>query len=147
MGDDYTAFLARIDAAVSANLCGCGCGQQIPASGPSPDFVNEKHQQVWAERGYRASGGKVDSHLFAMMRQTTDDLYNAAWDAIPPFTIRRGGIRFPEPDACTDCDDLHCPCHNPPLRAVDPDETPMARVVRETSSLRRAIDKIMGKGR
>jgi transcription initiation factor TFIIIB Brf1 subunit/transcription initiation factor TFIIB len=43
-------ILASIDAAVQANLCGCSCGQQIPDRGPSPDFVNEKHQQAWLER-------------------------------------------------------------------------------------------------
>jgi len=45
--DDPTGILARIDAATVANLCGCGCGSQIPADGESPDFLNEAHQINW----------------------------------------------------------------------------------------------------
>jgi hypothetical protein len=95
------------DAAVCANLCACGCGQQIPARGPSPDFVNEKHQRVWAER----NSGQPSAWIAAARAQIE------ARDSIP--------ATLPH----------------------DPDETPMARVVRETSSLRRAIDKILGKSR
>lgn len=95
--DDYAALLARVDAAVDANLCACGCGQQIPARGPSPDFINEKHQRVWTARGYRASGGKVAADWYTRLRE------------LEPVV-----------------------------------ETPMARVVRETSALRKAIDKIRG---
>jgi len=139
-------IIRQIDEAMRANLCGCGCGQQIPARGPSPDFVNEKHQQAWAERGKPPMGStRRPADWFTDLEAATARVESAAWDAAEPPTVRRGGIRFPMPDACTDCDDLHCPCHNPPLRAIDPDETPMARVVRETSSLRKAIDKIMGK--
>lgn len=140
--DDYAALLARVDAAVQANLCGCGCGQQIPARGPSPDFVNEKHQQAWAARGYRASGGKVAADWYDDLRRTTDDLISEAWRTAQPPTIRRGGLRFhidgsdcPVPENCAKCREAR----------TDPDETPMARVVRKTSSLRRAIDRILGK--
>ena len=100
-------IIRQIDAAVRANLCACGCGRQIPASGPSPDFINEKHQRAWAER----NSGQPPAWIAAARAQIE------ARDSIPAAA--------------------------PP----DPDETPMARVVRETSSLRRAIDKIMGKSR
>lgn len=102
MSDD---IVRQIDAAVRANLCGCGCGQQIPPRGPSPDFVNEKHQQAWADR----NSGQPPAWIAAARAQIE------ARDSIPATAL------------------------------PDPDETPMARVVRETSSLRRAIDRILGK--
>ena len=131
--------IAAIDAAVQANLCGCGCGQQIPDRGPSPDFVNEKHQQVWAARGYRASGGRIAADWYERLRQTTDDLIDESWRTAPAPTVRRGGIRFNTMfhDDGSDCTPRH-PVHQ------TPDESPMARVVRETSTLRKAIDKIRG---
>lgn len=103
-------IIRQIDEAVRANLCACGCGQQIPARGPSPDFVSEKHQQAWAFANRPACPAGT------WYRRLTRDDGTAAYVPID-------GDRN------------------------DPDETPMARVVRETSSLRRAIDKIMGKSR
>jgi hypothetical protein len=133
--------LRAIDAAVQANLCGCSCGQQIPDRGPSPDFVNEKHQHAWAVRGYRASGGKVAADWYDDLRRATDDLVSEAWRTAQPPTVRRGGLRFhidgsdcPTPENCSACREAR----------DDPDETPMARVVRETSTLRKAINKILG---
>lgn len=119
-------ILDAIDDAVRANLCGCGCGQQIPARGPSPDFVNEKHQRVWDERRTSAA---------------------PAWIGAARAQIEARN------DMAEDCDDTNCPCHGTRFRHChgtpfrNPDETPMARIVRETSSLRKAIDKIMGKAR
>lgn len=131
MTDD---IIRQIDAAVRANLCGCGCGQQIPARGPSPDFVNEKHQHAWAARGYRASGGKIAADWYTRLRTPESVPVPTDYDDTPE----------------EDCDDPNCGCCQSDwwrTPTPDPDETAMARVVRETSSLRRAIDKIMGKSR
>lgn len=115
-------IIRQIDAAVRANLCGCGCGQQIPARGPSPDFVNEKHQKQWQETRRQPSR-----------------------PAVPQEWLDRLNGRIAAAAEGDDCDDPTCRCCH--IQAPNPDETPMARVVRETSSLRRAIDKIMGKSR
>lgn len=128
MSDD---IIRQIDAAVRANLCACGCGQQIPARGPSPDFINEKHQQAWTARGYRASGGKVAADWYTRLRAPDSVPVPADYDDTPE----------------EECDDPNCGCCHSDwwiTPTPDPDETPMARVVRETSSLRRAIDKIRG---
>lgn len=118
-------ILDAIGAAVQANLCGCGCGQQIHPRGPSPDFVNEKHQQASQEA----------------RRNPTPRLRP------PQEWLDRLNGRVVECVEAEDCDDLSCRCCHSPTPAIDPDETPMARVVRETSSLRRAIDRILGKSR
>ena len=111
MTDD---ILASIDAAVVANLCGCGCGHQIPANGQSPDFVNEAHQQRWNNRGRTGKG-----------------LTEGGPATLPPCgNAHHDGSSW----GCRECTPRH-PVY---------DETPMARVVRETSSLRRAIDRIRG---
>jgi hypothetical protein len=114
-------ILSAIDAAVQANLCGCSCGQQIPDRGPSPDFVNEKHQQSWLER--RALASKPAGDWYTRLQE--------------PAVVHD-----------EDCDPSCCPHHTRSAHIVSVtiscDETAMARVVRETSTLRKAIDKIRG---
>ena len=78
-------IIGSIDDAIAANLCACGCGQQIPARGPSPDFVDEKHQNAWRQKN------------------TTP-----AWIAAARAQI---AARDSEPD----CDDSNCPCHRSSL--------------------------------
>lgn len=147
MSDD---IIGQIDAAVRANLCGCGCGQQIPARGPSPDFVNEKHQQVWSARGYRASGGKIAADWYTRLAPTViehDEDCDPAGCPHHYVQARTVSVRFrmfhldgsdcPTPEDCELCREAR----------ARRDETPMGRVVRETSTLRRAIDRILGKSR
>ena len=115
MSDD---IIRQIDEAVRTNLCACGCGQQIPARGPSPDFINEKHQQQWAQQ--RAAANKPAGDWYTRLREA-----DVAHDP--------------------DCDPAGCPHHTAHARiasvtVVIHDETSTM----QRSTLRKAIDKIRG---
>jgi len=122
-------ILARIDAATVANLCGCGCGNQIAPGADSPDFVNEAHQHRWNNRG-RTGKGLTEGGVTAARAQI--EARNAEDTTTEPPT---SGI---QPCGIPGCDGVHR--YNARLVTL----TIQALPDRKASTLRRAIDKIRG---
>lgn len=141
-------ILGQIDDAVQANLCGCGCGQQVPDRGPSPDFVNEKHQYAW--QAERRAANKPAGDWYMRLREIdvahdpdcdpagcTHHTYQARIATVTIDVREDDGT-----DTDEDCDDLNCPCHTP-FRECAPNAY-LVTAPSKLSQLRRAINRIRG---